>query len=97
MNTGIFSSKNLIGSGIFLIVLILLATLPQYGPVYSIILLTSILMYIILTISWTIFSGSTGYISLATAAFFGIGMYTSAMLGMNFPLPVVVIIGRKLR
>jgi branched-chain amino acid transport system permease protein len=93
MNTGIFSSRNLIGSGIFLIVLILLATLPQYGPVYSIILLTSILMYIILTISWTIFSGSTGYISLATAAFFGIGIYTSAMLGMNFPLPVVVIIG----
>jgi len=50
-------------------------------------------MYIILTLSWTLFSGPTGYISLASAAFFGVGMYTSAILGEALPLPVVIGIG----
>jgi branched-chain amino acid transport system permease protein len=50
-------------------------------------------MYIILTVSWVIFSGSTGYISLAPAAFFGVGIYTSAILGNVLPLPLVIIIG----
>jgi branched-chain amino acid transport system permease protein len=39
------------------------------------------------------FSGPTGYISLAPAAFFGAGVYTSALLGFKLPLPVVVGIG----
>jgi branched-chain amino acid transport system permease protein len=50
-------------------------------------------MYIILTLSWVIFSGPTGYISLAPAAFFGVGIYTSAVLGKTLPLPIVIIIG----
>jgi branched-chain amino acid transport system permease protein len=50
-------------------------------------------MYIIITVSWTMFSGPTGYISLATAAFFGVGVYTSALLGLALPLPVVIGIG----
>jgi len=48
-------------------------------------------MYVILTVSWNAFCGPTGYISLATAAFFGIGVYTSAIL-QALPLPVVIII-----
>jgi branched-chain amino acid transport system permease protein len=50
-------------------------------------------MYIVITVSWAIFSGPTGYISLAPAAFFGIGIYTSAMLGKALPLPAVIGIG----
>jgi branched-chain amino acid transport system permease protein len=50
-------------------------------------------MYIVLTVSWAIFSGPTGYISLALAAFFGIGVYTSAILGKALPLPVTIGIG----
>jgi branched-chain amino acid transport system permease protein len=76
-----------------LLVLILLATLPLYAPQYTVILLTSIFMYIIITVSWTIFSGPTGYISLAPAAFFGAGVYTSALLGVLLPLPAVIGIG----
>lgn len=79
--------------GLLLIILILLATSPLYAPGYPVILLTSILMYVILAVSWTIFSGPTGYMSLASAAFFGVGIYTSAILGFDLPLPVVVIIG----
>jgi branched-chain amino acid transport system permease protein len=50
-------------------------------------------MYIILTVSWVIFSGPTGYVSLAPAAFFGVGIYTSAVLGKALPLPAVIAMG----
>ncbi len=66
---------------------------PFYAPEYTIILLTSIFMYIVITVSWTMFSGPTGYISLASAAFFGVGIYTSAILGRALPLPLVICIG----
>ena len=79
-----------------LAVLAVLATLPQLVTSYYIVLLTSILMYILLTVSWTIFSGPTGYMSLASAAFFGVGVYTSAilfpMMGAALPLPLVIVI-----
>ncbi len=79
--------------GLVLILLALLATFPLYAPPYTVILVTSILMYIVLTMSWALFSAPTGYISLATAAFFGVGIYTSAILGARLPLPVVILIG----
>jgi branched-chain amino acid transport system permease protein len=50
-------------------------------------------MYIVMAVSWTLFSGPTGYISLAPAAFFGVGVYTSALLGFELPLPIVIGIG----
>jgi branched-chain amino acid transport system permease protein len=50
-------------------------------------------MYIVITVSWAIFSGPTRYISLASAAFFGVGVYVSAMLGQALPLPVVIAVG----
>jgi branched-chain amino acid transport system permease protein len=61
--------------------------------VYTVILLITILMYIVITVSWTIFSGPTGYISLAPAAFFGVGVYCSAILGFHLPLPAVIGLG----
>lgn len=86
-------SKLWLYSGLAVGMLAVLATLPNYGPTYSYIMLSGILMYLILTVSWTIFSGPTGYISLAPAAFFGVGIYTSAILGKDLPVPVVVILG----
>lgn len=79
--------------GLLALVLVLLASGPMYFSLYTVILLTAIFMYIILTVSWGIFSGPTGYVSLATAVFFGLGIYTSAVLGRMFPLLVVVAIG----
>jgi branched-chain amino acid transport system permease protein len=76
-----------------LLILILLATSPLYAPQYTVILLTSIFMYIVITVSWAMFSGPTGYISLASAAFFGVGIYTSAILGKALPLPLVICMG----
>jgi len=98
MDITTFKSKNFWIPGIIILVLLIaLVTLPLYGDLYMVILVTAILMYTILTVSWALFSGPSGYLSLASAAFFGIGIYTSAMLlpntGMVLPLLVVVALG----
>jgi branched-chain amino acid transport system permease protein len=89
----LISRRFLAGGSVSLALLIVLATLPLYAPGYAPVLLASIFMYIVLTVSWTIFSGPTGYVSLATAAFFGVGVYASALLGFTLPLPIIAIIG----
>lgn len=80
-------------AGIICLILIWLATLPLHVRPYFVILLNSVLMYVIITLSWAIFSGPTRYISLASAAFFGIGVYVSAVLGELLPLPLVIVSG----
>jgi len=85
--------KSYLLPGISLLVLILLATLPLYTPPYTIVLLTTIFMYVVLTVSWAIFSGPTKYLSLASAAFFGVGIYSAALLGKSLPLLAFVGVG----
>ena len=48
-------------------------SIPHFGSDFVVSLGLSCLMYIALATSWGLFCGSTGYLSLATAAFFGIG------------------------
>jgi len=84
--------KNYLNILIF-IGLILLMIVPKYIPVYYVSLLISIYLYVTLTVGWSMFSGTTGYMSLASAAFFGIGVYTTAVLGETLPLPVVIGLG----
>jgi branched-chain amino acid transport system permease protein len=85
--------KKLLTVGFVLLILIFLATFPLYGNDYYINLLTIILLYAVLAVSWTMFSGTTGYMSLATAAFFGIGIMTTAFLYGTLPFFVIVVIG----
>ena len=87
------TSRKSFSLGLIGLILVLLATLPLYATGYTPILLTSIFMYIILSVSWTLFSGPTGYMSLATAAFFGVGIYSAAFLGKTLPLPVFIVSG----
>jgi branched-chain amino acid transport system permease protein len=75
------------------LLVLVLATLPFYTPPYTTVAVTSILMYVVLTVSWAMFCGPTRYMSLATATFFGVGMYTSAVLGERLPFPLVVACG----
>jgi branched-chain amino acid transport system permease protein len=95
MNSVTHASKRCFWLGLLLLftILILLAVLPVYASAYNVMLMCNILMYIIITVSWVLFSGPTGYISLASAAFFGIGIYTSAILGQILPLLAVVVVG----
>ncbi len=85
--------RKLLVVGFVLFILIFLATFPLYGNAYYIRLLTTILMYTVLAVSWAMFSGTTGYMSLATAAFFGVGVMAMAFLQKTLPFPVVIVIG----
>jgi branched-chain amino acid transport system permease protein len=87
-----FKSKPFI-IGILVVLLAVLVTLPFLATEYIIILLIAFLMYLIMTVSWTMFSGPTGYMSLASAAFLGIGVYVMAIFGDMLPLLVVVLLG----
>lgn len=71
----------------------LLLTLPLYASGYYISLVITILMWSILALSWIIFSGYCGYISLAVAAFFGIGSYMTVLFWPALPLPVLIVMG----
>jgi branched-chain amino acid transport system permease protein len=75
------------------LIFILMVMMPPYVSPYTIIFLSSIFMYIVLTVSWALFSGPTHYLSLASAAFFGLGIYVSAILGDQLPLLVVIGLG----
>jgi branched-chain amino acid transport system permease protein len=85
--------RKLLAVGSVLLILIFLATFPLYGNDYQILLLVTILMYTVLAVSWTMFSGATGYMSLATAAFFGVGVMATAFLDRTLPLPLIIVIG----
>jgi branched-chain amino acid transport system permease protein len=86
-----------ITAGIPLVIVIILGFLPSYGWAYGVTLFsTYFYLYIIMTVSWVIFSGTTGYISLASAAYYGVGIYAAALLGEKMPLIFVVLIGGAL-
>jgi branched-chain amino acid transport system permease protein len=66
------------------------AALPLIGDAYWLTLGVDVAMYAVLATSWMLFSGPTNYISLGTAAFFGIGMYTVG-IGLGWlPFPALV-------
>jgi len=52
---------------------------PAWGSDFMVSLSLTCLMYVALATSWTLFCGTTRYLSLATAAFFGVGAYASAL------------------
>ncbi len=54
--------------------------LPFWGSEFVVSLALTCLMYVALSTSWSLFCGTTRYLSLATAAFFGLGAYSSAIL-----------------
>jgi branched-chain amino acid transport system permease protein len=63
-----------------------LAALPWVLSDYGLSFMVGVMSYLVLTIAWTLFSGTTRLVSLATSAFFGVGMYTVAMLIKTMPL-----------
>ena len=57
---------------------------------YIIHLLIMIILYIILSLSLNFISGFAGMVSLAHAAFFGVGAYTTAILSVNYNFPFLL-------
>ena len=65
---------------------------PTITQGYWVTLITDILRYVVLTVAWVIFSGPTNYMSLATAAFYGLGFYVAAVANGPLPFAVVIIV-----
>jgi branched-chain amino acid transport system permease protein len=70
-----------------------LAALPWLLSDFLLSLALSCVMYIGLTVSWSMFCGVTHYLSLATAAFFGIGAYVTAWSAGALPYGLAVALG----
>lgn len=68
-----------------------LAIVPLVGSGYHVELGISLLYLSTLATAWALFSGPTRYVSLATAAFFGIGAYSTAVLTDLLPGPLVLV------
>jgi len=96
-----FKDVNLTKTLPFVLILVILVFVPPFLPDYFLSIFRDVLMWMALSISWHFFSGSTKYISLGSAAFFGIGLYFTAKymeLSMTYgyypvlPLPVIVLL-----
>lgn len=71
---------------------VILALLPQITSGYALTLLIDILKFAVLTVAWVVFSGPTGYMSLATAAFYGLGFYIAAVFSGTIPFPLLIVL-----
>lgn len=78
------------------LMLALVAALPLFDNGYWLSLGITIMLYTVLATSWALFSGPTHYISLATASFFGIGMYVVGGGVGLLPFPVLILIAAVL-
>ena len=83
----------------FVVLLPLLAAVPLLKlPAFYETFLYLVLHWIVLATSWNILSGYSGYFSFGHGAFFGVGIYTTAVLAgkLNWPflatLPVAALI-----
>jgi branched-chain amino acid transport system permease protein len=70
----------------------ILAFVPALDNAYYTTLAISIAMYGVLATSWALFSGPTHYISLATAAFYGLGAYSVGLGIETLPYALLLLI-----
>lgn len=89
--------KKAVSPAAAVLALIVVGLIPSFNPgpvpAYLTISSVTIIFYIIMSVSWSIFSGPTGYVSLASAAFYGVGIYMSVMFGDSMPLPALMLLG----
>jgi branched-chain amino acid transport system permease protein len=88
----------------WIVVLAVMLTMPtlqeRFGfPLYNLIFLYLVFFWITQATSWNILSGYSGYFSFGQAAFYGGGMYTTAILVTRFDwallptLPIAALVG----
>ena len=85
-----FGRNRIIALIVLAVIFVVLAIVPLLTEGYWLTRLTDYFRYVILAVAWVLFSGPTGYMSLATAAFYGLGFYIAAVA--NGPLPFVIVI-----
>lgn len=64
------------------------------GGGYPVTLGFQFLVWVVLAVSWNVFSGSAGYPSFGHGVFFGVGVYTTSTLltRTDLPLPVIIVV-----
>ena len=73
-----------------IVLLVLGFVLPQLLPEYFLYLGNTLMMYAILALGLDLLLGWSGQFAFAHIAFFGIGIYTSALLQMRLGVPIVL-------
>mgnify|MGYP001381465853 FL=1 len=76
-----------------LLAALVLSAMPWLMSEFALALTLTCLMYAGLAVSWAMFCGTTNYLSLATAAFFGMGAYVTAWGAEGLPYGVAVLLG----
>lgn len=76
-----------------LVAALVLSAAPWLLSDFALSLALTCLMYAGLAVSWAMFCGATNYLSLATAAFFGLGAYVTAWGAEGLPYGVAVLLG----
>ncbi|MDR0490221.1 MAG: branched-chain amino acid ABC transporter permease [Oscillospiraceae bacterium] len=101
-NNGGPGARKTISFALPVLLTIVLAILPvSVNMGFTLVLFGNIMMYIVMSSSWAMFSGPTGYMSLAPAAFFGSGVYAVTLLIRVMPatlpwwatVPLLVVAG----
>jgi branched-chain amino acid transport system permease protein len=78
------------------VALALFSIVPWFAGPYPLGLAIGILGYGVLATAWSLFSGPTRYISLATVAFYGIGAYCVAVLADVMPYWLILIVAASI-
>jgi branched-chain amino acid transport system permease protein len=76
--------------GLLLLVVTVLVAAPALAGEYLRSFLLILFMYVAMALSWNMLSGYTGYLSFGQGVFFGIGVYTFAVLVTKFHVPLAV-------
>jgi branched-chain amino acid transport system permease protein len=88
----LFTLKNTVIWGVIILVTIVAFLMPVFSEQLATKLIY-FLPFMVLSVAYTMFSGSTGYVSLASAAFYGLGVYAAALYGEKMPFIFVILIG----
>ena len=86
------SGRDILLAAAAIVAVAALACVPMLVSDYGLSLAINIASYTVLATAWSLFSGPTRYVSLATVAFFGIGAYTTAVFVESLAWPLVLLI-----
>lgn len=84
--------SEIVALGAGLVSAAILAFLPMFTEGFWLTVGVNIMLYAALCTAWSLFSGPTHLASLASAAFFGVGTYSVAVLVDVLPFPLLLVI-----
>ena len=77
-------TEHLRNFGMLAILIIILCALPPNINLYQRSVIMFTMMYVVLSLSWNIISGYTGYVSFGHVMFYGIGAYATGILVVDY-------------